>query len=175
MTAAYKKALGFTLVELLITLLVLSVLLSIGVTNYTGLFSQQVLTQTAERVYHFLRLAETEAISRNKIIYVHFCQSQDTQQWKMAMTDLTACDCFSSSSCLLSGNDRVEELSDGKTLFADINFAGEQASYKPMRFHVNIGNVTLTDISGNQLKVIQGVYRLRICSPNKAQLGYKKC
>jgi type IV fimbrial biogenesis protein FimT len=175
MKRTYKKGQGFTLIELMIALIVLAILLSIGVTNYTGLFARQELTQSVERLYHFLRLAETQAVMQNKQIYVHFCQYQDTQQWKMGMTDLTTCDCFSTSSCLLNGNNNVEKLSDGKMVFSDINFTGEQASYKPMRFGVNTGNVTLSDLNGNQLKVIQGSNRLRICSPDKAQLGYKKC
>jgi type IV fimbrial biogenesis protein FimT len=176
METAHKKRQGFTLIELMIALAVLAILLSIGVANYTGMFARQELTQTTERVYHFLRLAETEAISQNKKIYVHFCQKEGTQEWRMGMTDLDACDCFSLNSCSLSGNDKTEKLTNGKMVLVENAFSGDkQASYKPMRFSVNTGNVTLSDLDGNKLKVIQGVHRLRICSPDKAQLGYKKC
>ena len=92
------------------------------------------------------------------------------------MTDLAACDCFTANSCLLNGIDNVAKLTDGKLVLVNNAFSGDkQASYKPMRFGANTGNVTLSDLDGNQLRVIQSSIRLRICSPEKAQLGYKQC
>ncbi|MFT7054365.1 MAG: type IV fimbrial biogenesis protein FimT, partial [Psychromonas sp.] len=40
---------------------------------------------------------------------------------------------------------------------------------------VNAGSVTLHDNNGNKLQVIQSSMRLRLCSPDTAQLGYEQC
>jgi type IV fimbrial biogenesis protein FimT len=169
---------GFTLMELIITLTVLVILISIGVASYSAIFSQQELLQRTEHLYHFLRLANSQAIKLNKKVYVHFCQLNSTGVWKMAMAEQANCDCFTADSCQVEGRRLIEELADGQTVIlspADMKFSGEQASYGPMRFSVNPGSVTLTDSNGTQLKVIQSSMRLRVCSPDKAQLGYPKC
>ncbi|MFT6985764.1 MAG: type IV fimbrial biogenesis protein FimT [Psychromonas sp.] len=169
---------GFTLTELLVTLAVFGILIPMAVNGYSAIFAQQALIQKTERLYHFLRFAKSQSIKYNKKVYVHFCQQGNSGEWKMAMTDLPSCDCFVANSCLLNGLEHIEEVSDGKTLFtsaSDITFNGNQASYSPMRFSINAGSVTLTDLTGYKLKVIQSTIRLRVCSPDQAQLGYKKC
>ncbi len=173
-----NKHRGFTLIELLVGITVLLILVSISVSNYSALLAERTLIQKTEHLYHFLRLAKTQAIQDNKKIYVHFCQDGDTEIWKMAMADTAVCDCYTADSCLVNGLNKVEQLTDGKTLFAaktDITFSAKKVSYKPMRFGVNAGSVTLHDGNNNKLKVIQGVMRLRICSPGRARLGYQKC
>ena len=174
----HRNITGVTLIELIVTLVVLGILISIGVNSYSGVFSQQELIQRTERLYHFLRLAKSQSIKHNKKVYVHFCQLNGTGMWKMAMAEGASCDCFSAYSCHVNGLEMVEDLADGKTIFTsplDVTFNGEQASFSPMRFSVNPGSVTLTDINGAKLKVIQSTMRLRICSPDQEQLGYKKC
>ena len=174
----HRNMAGVTLIELIVTLAVLGILISIGVNAYSGIFSRQEIIQRAERIYHFLRLAKSQSIKHNKKIYVHFCQFNNTDAWKMAMAEHSYCDCFTAYSCQVNGLEMVEELADGKTIFtspSDVTFYGEQVSFSPMRFSVNSGSVTLTDINGAKLKVIQSTMRLKICSPDKDQLGYKKC
>jgi type IV fimbrial biogenesis protein FimT len=169
---------GFTLLELLVAMLVLSILVTIGIPSYNRLFMQQTLIQKSESLYYFLRLANSESIKYNKRIYVHFCQKGTTNQWKMGMTDLDSCDCFTTNSCMLDGREVVKDLTDGKKILiknGDISFSGSQASYAPMRFSVNTGAILLTDLSDNKLKVIQSSMRLRICSPDVKAMGYPKC
>jgi len=96
----------------------------------------------------------------------------------MGMTDLTSCDCFTANSCLLDEGEMVKDLTDGKQISintGDITFTGLQSSYAPMRFSVNPGAIQFTDLSGNQLKVLQSSMRLRICSPDVAAMGYPQC
>jgi|GEM_PF-1790475 len=174
----HRKKAGFTLIELLVTMAVLLILISVGVSSYSGLFSQQELLQRTERLYHFLRLAQSQSIKLNKNVYVHFCQLDDTGVWKMAMAEQTSCDCFSASSCLLDSQEVVEDLADGKTLIipaADLPFTDKSVTFKPIPHSADNGSVVLSDANGNQLKVIQSIMRLRICSPDQDQLGYKKC
>jgi len=173
-----QKQSAFTIIELLITLTVLMILISVATPAYNYLFSQQALVASGERLYQFLRLASVESKKQNKKIYVHFCQRGTTQEWAMALSENSSCNCFIENSCLVNGLQQRTTLSDGNlvsTFADDITFSGLQASYNPMRFTVNAGSITLTDGSGYKLKVIQSSMRLRICTPDSDQLGYKQC
>lgn len=173
-----QKQRAFTIIELLISLTVLMILISVATPAYNYLFSQQALVASGERLYQFLRLASVESRKQNKKIYVHFCQRGTTQEWAMAMSEDNSCQCFIENSCLVNGVQQRATLSDGdlvSTSIDDITFTGSQASYNPMRFTVNAGSITLSNTAGYKLKVIQSTMRLRICTPESAQLGYKQC
>ena len=174
----YYNHTGLTLIELIISLAILSILMTIGIASYNGVFSQQALINRAEHIYHFLRLANTQAVKFNHKVYVKFCQLNTTDSWKMAMSAQSGCDCFTLNSCQLDGLEVIEDVADGRALFTsatDITFTNEQASYSPMRFGINTGSITISGVNGLKLKVIQSTMRLRICSPEQDQLGYKKC
>ena len=169
---------AFTLIELLITLAVLMILITFANQSYHQLFSQQALVASTDRLYQFLGLAKSQSIKYNKKVFVHFCQQGATQEWRMAQSENSSCDCFVQDNCLVNGVEYNQILSDGKLVFIsenDITFTGLQASYSSMRFSVNAGSITLNDDRGNKLKVIQSIMRLRICSPDGDRLGYKKC
>ncbi len=173
-----RKNIGFTLIELLISVCIVARLVVITTSSYSGIIARQALLDNTDRLYFFLRLANTQSVKQNEKVYVHFCQFENSTKWDMAMTTLPACDCFTADSCLLNGVEKIKELTDGKVLSAsasDITFSGQQASYSPMRFSVNAGSVTLTNSLGQKLKVIQSTMRLKVCAPDKAQLGYEKC
>lgn len=173
-----KRQNAFTVLELLISLALLMILISIASQNYNHLFSQQALVASTDKLYHFLVLAKSQSIKFNKKIYVHFCEHKETHEWRMAQSENARCDCFTENSCLVNGVQYNEQLSDGRLVFvtaSDITFTGLQASYNTMRFSVNTGSITLIDKSKQKLKVIQSVTRLRVCAPGTAKLGYKAC
>ena len=174
MTIFFNK--GFTLAELLISLAVFSIVTAISITSYQHLLSDQSLSHAAKQVYYTLKLAKTEAIKRNQKIYVQFCQQQ--LAWKVGVSETAACDCFKANSCQIDGVEQVQELTDGKRLFinqGDIKFSNAQVSYGALRFSVETGSVKLTNSEEKSLSIIQSAMRLRVCAPDDAYLGYKKC
>lgn len=66
---------GFTLVELMVTLVVAAVVLGIAVPNFTGLVNSSRLTAQANELVTGVQLARSEAIRLNR--QVRFCGSQD--------------------------------------------------------------------------------------------------
>lgn len=178
MRKCHRNSAGFTLIELMVSLAILMILIFIGISSYERIFSQQELIQRTARLYHFLRLANSQSIKLNKKVYVRFCQLGNTGVWKMAMADQSSCDCFVASSCLINGLEKIEDLADGEVIFtspSEVKFSGKQVSYSPIRFRVNPGSITLRNKNGASLKVIQSRMRLKICSPDEDQLGHNKC
>ena len=169
---------GLTLLELLITLAIVLILIPMGVSNYKQILAQHYLIQSTENLFHFLNLAKSQAVKDNKKIYIHFCQFGTEPIWKIAMSDLSDCQCFTKNSCLLNGREIIQDLSDGKRLFVSSNqvtFGSKQASFSPMRFATNSGSVTIVNAYNQKTKVIQSAMRARICIPDAAKYGYPKC
>lgn len=169
---------AFTVLELLISMLVLMILISISNQTYHSLFSHQALFASTDRLYKFLALAKSQSIKNNQKIYVHFCQRGNTGEWRMAQSDQANCDCFVANDCSVNGVQYNQQLSDSYLVSiaeSDITFTNFNTSYNTMRFTVKSGSVTLNDSSGHRLKVIQSAMRLRVCAPDNAQFGYNKC
>ncbi len=154
------------------------IVISLATQSYRYLLAQQTLLASGERLYQFLRFANTQAVKFNQKVYVHFCQAGSLHQWDMAMSEQASCDCFNLNSCLFKGEKKIESLTDGQYVITSadvISFTSLQASYSPMRFATNAGSITLTDKTQQQIKVIQSHMRLKICTPNKASFGYAQC
>lgn len=167
---------GFTLIELLIILVILGIILFISTASYQALFADQSISHAVKQVYYTIKLAKSEAVKRNKRIYVTFCQQATS--WRVGISDFSGCDCFTLQSCQLDGLDSTRALSDGRHLFihdGDIKFSDSQASYGPLRFSVETGSITFTNSENKQLSVIQSAMRVRICSPEQEYMGYQKC
>ena len=66
---------GFTLLELMITLLIAGIILSIGVPSFRGVMQNQRMTSATNELVMSLNLAKSEAIKR--VVYVSICKSSN--------------------------------------------------------------------------------------------------
>lgn len=92
---------GFTLTELVITIVVLSVLLVVSVPNYTEFRERQALRGTAENFQAAVGLAKQEAIKRDALVRVEFHEVGDgvcVGAVVVADPDDDGCDC-STTAC----------------------------------------------------------------------------
>nr|WP_282560136.1 GspH/FimT family pseudopilin [Motilimonas cestriensis] len=87
---------GFTLMELLIAIAVLSILLSIGVGSYSSLFKRNELRGASESLYSLLTYAKSESIKSNTNIAVSFTDGNNGE-WCAGVRTVTVakntCDC----------------------------------------------------------------------------------
>lgn len=66
---------GFSLVELMITIVVLAVIIAISAPSFTGVFNGNRLTSRANELVASLQMARSEALRRNAAVVV--CRSED--------------------------------------------------------------------------------------------------
>ena len=77
--ATYQK--GFTLIELMVTLVVLAVLLSIGVPSYVEWIRDSRLDTATRSLASALKLARSEAVSQQSVITVGAGMEGDAANW----------------------------------------------------------------------------------------------
>lgn len=77
-----KNTQGFTLVELLITLVVLSILISLAVPSFRGLMDRNAVSATANNLLSSVLLARSEAVKREQSVI--FSGNADFTTWAVA-------------------------------------------------------------------------------------------
>ncbi len=163
---------GFTLVELLITLVIVGILTAIAVPSFTNMINNNRAVGATENLAATLRVAQMEAVKRHRNIVVAF-QGSGTATWCWGISEVSACDCTDANACKIDGASRVVSSMDyrGVTLTATTNF-----SFNPIRNTVTGGNATFTGANSNQARVVISDFgRIRFCSPTSNLGGYPGC
>lgn len=80
---------GFTLIEMLISLIVLAVLLSTAIPSFSGLNEKLKMQRLAGELQAFFMQAKSEAVLRNQHVYLHFIQDGelDSGEWALIISD----------------------------------------------------------------------------------------
>ena len=73
--SAAGRSLGFSLIELMVTVVVLAVVLAIAYPSFTGLINSNRLTGNANEMVAAIQLARSEAVTRNASVVL--CRSDD--------------------------------------------------------------------------------------------------
>lgn len=194
---------GFTLLELLISILVLSILISIGLPSFLDTFDENRLVGASEQIYGHVQQARIESIARSNTVTINF-SSPGSEEWVYGFTQgSAACDLSKASpselnACTLVVNDGDETIhgqngTDNDDLilnrfvgndFTDVilstkNFtnlsSSTQITFDPMRGLSDSGEITLTSKLGNKLTVkVSRLGMVRLCSPDGSVGGYSE-
>ncbi len=78
-----KNSTGFTLIELMITVAIMSVLLTVGLPSFQSIIIDSRLTATANAMLSAYQLARSEALKQHKDVYVLTADDWETWQVKV--------------------------------------------------------------------------------------------
>ena len=79
---------GFTFIELLLTLLVVSTLLAVAAPSFERLYESRQARRLAAEFQGFFVQARSEAVMRNQDLWIHYAELADSQQqWLLALRD----------------------------------------------------------------------------------------
>jgi type IV fimbrial biogenesis protein FimT len=171
---------GFTLIETLVTLIVVALLLGWGVPSLLQVMHSARLKSAAHQTYGLLRLARSEAIKQGEPRFVHWYQ--DKQRWCVTISADQACNCLQES-CQLNQQRRTLYSDDfpGISLSEVVFARGSFTKFDGLRGLAEgyAGRVSFTsnDATANspQLRVtLSRLGRLRFCQLGGIA-GYKPC
>lgn len=177
---------GFTIIELMVTLTIFAILMSLAVPGMSTLVEKRRLVGAAEEIYNRLQFARSEAIKQSSDMRVSF----DEGEWCIGTNDNGAdCDCSvtdetAADACTISivGTDVLTRVSgsDFPQITMAQNFGTNSVTFNNVRGVVdgNTGTVTLTSPRGWELRVITNILgRVSICSPAGTNNvgGYPEC
>ena len=170
---------GFTLVELMVTLVVLGVLVTIAAPSFQGVRDRIRIRSAAEAVYSHLQFARSESIKEYRTLYVRIIpgDGSTSADWCLGISNTQDCDCETAGSCQFGAAGSLLERNldsssfNGVTLSAnldEIRLDGVQG------LSSSTGTITLTSEQGLVVEVKQSrLGRIRHCSDDP--LGYPAC
>lgn len=159
---------GVTLVELMITVAVLAILLTIGIPAFQSTLDKRRLVGAAEQLYADLQYARSEAIRQNRNVTVYFT---GTSTWCYGMDDdiSSACNCSTApGNCTVGGVQKVVPGTDFRNVTLSNNsFSSGNVTFDPRRGTASPqGSVSLQSSAIGTVRVIvSNPGRMRICSP----------
>ncbi|WP_373941485.1 GspH/FimT family pseudopilin [Vibrio chagasii] len=165
---------GFTLLELLITVSVLSILIATAAPSFSSVTQSVKMQRLAGELNGFLIQAKSESVKRNQDLWVHFSTAKNEVQstgdwtvWLKPTEDLTG--------------ETLLQLSGGA--FRDVsfshNYTGERISFESVRGRPARGTIYLSPSASSTdrllIKLSSPPGRIKVCGESSAQYGYDAC
>lgn len=167
---------GLSLIELLISVSIVSILMTVGVPAFMELNEERKLRGAAEGAYFFLQQAKSEAITQATDITVDLVQGDS---WCLGINDSGSCSCNISSSCTVNGIEMVFNSEDyPEVSMSDLTFGdSDQTSFDGVRGIAsgNSGSFILSNSDTEAKVLLSNMGRARICVVSGSLGNYPSC
>jgi type IV fimbrial biogenesis protein FimT len=174
-----RRQSGFTLIELMVTLLVLGVLVTIAAPSFQEMRDRIRIRSAAEAVYSHIQFARSESIKEYRTLYVRIMpgDGSTSADWCLGISNTTGCDCTAAGSCQFGPTGSLVERTLASTEFEGVTLSANLAEISLEGVHgmsSSTGTITLTSAEGLVVQVTQSrLGRTRHCSDDP--LGYPSC
>ncbi|KGY12452.1 pilus assembly protein FimT [Vibrio tubiashii] len=165
---------GFTLLELLISIVVLGCLLAIGLPSFRSLSIDAQMVRAANELNGFFNQARSEAIKRNCDLWAHF--SFDSypalaHEWRLTLTESETA---GAGETLL-----VLQGSIFKSLKLDWSYTANKIKFSGLRGRIKDGSLSFYP-DGQQsdalrIKTSFAGNRVMVCGVSRSRYGFPRC
>lgn len=171
---------GFTLLELMVTITVLGILVSLAVPSYSSLINRNRVRNAAEQMRSDFSLARSESLRRSSNVTLSFTRSADGATWCYGMNTGGSCDCTATTGanvCALDveGGVRIRRVVDSAAYrgvsMSSLTYSGCSTScnltLNSVRPTMAGGTVEFTSSENQIVRVVTtSMGRIRMCSPS---------
>ena len=184
------KQRGFSLVEIMITLLLLALIINFGVPAMNSFLERNRLKSAAEEIYNQIKYARSESIKQSRPLYLKFSADGSTA-WSLGISNTSGCtitetDATNASACRIDvGGTWVRKVFINGTTgqsYPDISLSVNpdpyEISFDQVRGIATAGVVTLTSTSGWVIRSsLSALGHVKLCSPTGVTnvAGYPSC
>jgi len=165
-----KSREGFTLIEILMTMIIMGILMSVAVPNFSKWKEKHEINGQAQKVYFDLMLARTSAVKNNNLVRVTFNTTSHTYTIHDDTNDDGTQDSGEAVKSVALENDinfayntGITDI-DGNTISAPVSFGGSQvvtfdsrgqASASGSVFLLHTSDIGSTDDRARSISVLQ--------------------
>lgn len=178
------KQRGFTLLELMATIAVLAIVLSLAVPSMRSAAEKRSTVAAAEEIYSQLQLARSEAIARSQAVFMNIA---DGAAWAIGVSNDAACDPSDNvPACVLpdvaNNNPITHRFTSIDHPGMSVATTSNQITFQSQRGVASAATIDITS-TGNIGYVIRVAVaplgQVSMCSPNadasKYVSGYRSC
>ncbi|MCF9124465.1 GspH/FimT family pseudopilin [Vibrio parahaemolyticus] len=167
---------GFTLLELMITVAVLSALLATAAPSFQNVFETNKMQRLANELHGFVIQGKSEAVLRRERLWAHLIMSGGSSSdgnWRIELTDNSS---EGAGTVLFSFSGAPY-----KGIVVTPSYASDQISFDDVHGRPSSGNIRFYPVgeSSKALKLISHTLsaRVRVCSDNNNTefFGYSTC
>jgi type IV fimbrial biogenesis protein FimT len=163
-----RRARGLTLLELLVTLAIVAVMMTLALPSFGSMVARHRLKAAAEQLSADLGELRLMAAQRGQPLHLNL---QPGPQWCYALATASGCDCRVPQSCQLKTVRATHH--PGVTLLAGGDMRVDGRNVGPLQ---DSGQALLQGSEGGQLRVsLTPLGRPKVCAPGGAVPGYPGC
>src|ERR1041384_3858506 len=122
---------GFTLIEMMVTVSVATILTVVAVPNMQSMIQRRQLEGAAGEMYSNLLLMRSQAIEKNRSVFVNFTGSGTG--WTYGLDDVASCSPTTTGDCTVNSAERVYAGTAWKTVTLAQSFTGNALSFESRR------------------------------------------
>ncbi|USD41770.1 GspH/FimT family pseudopilin [Vibrio sp. SCSIO 43135] len=170
----WETSLGFTLLELLITIAVMAAILLAAAPSFSSLTTASQMTRLADELLGFMNQAKSEAVFRNQDLWAHINVAtipDDSGTWSITLTDS---DAPGSGTALLTMSGKPFT-----NIALEPVYSSEQVKFGGVRGKVKAGSMYFypTEQTSKKLKLSTsyGASRILVCGVGGDVYGYPEC
>lgn len=166
---------GFTLIEMMVVIAIISIIASIAAPSFSSLFDRYRLRGAADTLFGDLQAARMDAIRNNNTVFVNFATGAN---WCYGMKLGSSCDCTKPSNdanyCSLK---LVRAPTNSDVTLSSHAFTSDPSIDPVQGLASQAGSVTFQSNAGAQAQVgLSLLGMVSICSPSgSSSAGYSPC